>query len=247
MSLSLLQYGMRKEFILTIILFILNNDLSAQKETVNGNQQWIQYYSTIMLSNNFGLYSDLGLRWKDGFSEISQTLVRGGLGYHPKKNVKLLVGFAFLTLLRNKEFERFEYRPYQEVSITHPLGKIRLQHRFRVEERFFKSVGDDPGIRNSFNYRFRYRLFGTIQLSNSDLNRWSINLGNEILINAGGDVARNIFDSNRLLIGPVFKLTPNLDTSFTYNYTIAKRNQGEARANAHIFWLGVKHRLSLID
>ncbi len=235
--------------IATVLLVLIANPLLAQRETVRGNQQWVQYYNSIKLSPKLGLYSDAGLRWKDGFSQTSQTLLRTGLGYNVKKNVRLLTGFAFLTFLREGEFERFEYRPYQEVAISQMFGKVRAQHRVRAEERIFRSVGDDERIRNSFNYRFRYRFYAFIPIGSTaeDKYQWFLNVGDELLINAGKDVARNIFDSNRLLIGPAVQFNSKLNVSLTYNYTYARRNQGEVESTAHILWLGIKHKIDLVD
>lgn len=236
------------KFYIVAVLLFLNISAFCQRETVRGNQQWFQYYNSIKISEKFGLYSDAGIRWKDTFDELSQTLLRTGVGYNFNKEVRVISGFAFLTFRRDGDWDRFEYRPYQEVSVAKLLGKVKAQHRFRVEERFFRSGGTDSGIRNSFNYRFRYRFYVFIPIGTLTAKHpLYLNVGDEILFNAGKDVAKNIFDSNRLLIGPAIQLNSGLNISLTYNYTYARKNQGDTESTAHIIWLGFKHKLNLVD
>lgn len=227
---------------------LASGKLVAQRETVRGNQQWVQYYNSVKLSEKVGLYSDAGIRWKNGFNETSQTLIRTGIGYNVNKNVRLLTGFAFLTFRRDGDWDRFEYRPYQEITVSQLLRKVKSQHRFRLEERIFRSGAEDSGIKNSFNYRLRYRFYVFIPITSlSEKHQLFLNFGDEILINAGKNIAGNIFDSNRLLIGPAVQLNESLNISLIYNYTYAKKNQGDTESMAHILWLGIKHKVNLVD
>jgi hypothetical protein len=227
-------------------VFLPISDISAQKTKSSSNQQWIQYYSNIALSERWSLVSDYGLRRREHLSEWSQMLVRVGAGYQIHPSVKGVVGMAFLTFHKGGDRTKVEYRPYQELGSVQSFAKLRIQHRLRIEERFFQSTNEN-GDPSSFNFRFRYRLLGSYPVADMNGEReagsFLIYFGNEILVNAGSEIIYNQFDSNRVLIGPAFQWRPNLTLSLLYNYLYAQRNQPETFTETHVLWLGIKHKL----
>ena len=69
--------------------------------------------------------------------------------------------------------------------------------------------------------------------------------GDEIFINGGKDIVYNIFDQNRILIGPAFKLNDQFTFTFTYNGKYAALNLPSEFTYNHIFWLAIRHNLDL--
>ncbi len=218
----------------------------GQKQTTTSNQQWMQYYSSVQLTDKISFISDYGLRRREHFSEWSQTLVRAGVGYELNQNSKVVAGVAFLTFLRDGEKTKIEYRPYQELTRSRSLANLKIQHRIRLEQRFFQDLNEneDPA---SYNLRFRYRLYMNHPVA--DLNgeknagMLSFNAGNEVMFNSGNEIAYNHFDSNRILAGPSYQMTPGLSVSLLYNHLYAQRNQPNTFSRTHVLWLGIKHNI----
>ncbi|MBV6639080.1 MAG: DUF2490 domain-containing protein, partial [Cyclobacteriaceae bacterium] len=119
------------------------------------------------------------------------------------------------------------------------------QHRFRLEERFFSSR-DEFGTQSNFNLRYRYRFMASIPIITfKNEKKLLINIGDEILINSGKEIIYNIFDSNRLLIGPAIQINPKLNVSILYNHLFAQQNEVNAFSQTYILWFAVKHKISL--
>ncbi|MDN3669814.1 DUF2490 domain-containing protein [Echinicola jeungdonensis] len=234
-------------FLFTLVFFSsIKESLAQRKEVSTGNQQWFQYYNQIKLDEKWALLTDGGLRTRNNFDEFSQYLIRTGIGFNPSSILSFLVGFAHLGFYNNGSRTRSELRPYQELVINNKLAPISLSHRYRVEERFFRNTSQDNSKSNSFNFRFRYRIMASIPLWEStehDGKSLSFNVGDEILINAGKDVVYNVFNQNRILIGPAFQLNKTLDFSLTYTHQFSASNAPREYQNSHIFWLGIKHKM----
>lgn len=235
----------------TLILFFYlanTNDLFGQnKDVTSGNQQWFQYYNETQLSEKWAWLSDAGYRWQNGFKESSQYLIRIGIGYNLNSNCRVSSGFAHLGFYSNDVLNRMEFRPYQEVQFKHNFNKIDLNHRYRIEERFsYPYNNNQTKSESTFNFRFRYSIMVGIPLFKLRGEKEIIlNIGNEIFINAGKDIVNNVFDQNRFIISPSFKLNKQLTFSLTGNNQFASTTTQGNFENTYIIWLQIKHKLTL--
>lgn len=223
--------------------------LTAQTKNIShGNQQWLQYYNQIKLSEKWTWLSDLGYRWEDGFESSTQYVLRTGLGYTVNPNLKIATGFAHLGFYSSGKVSRVEFRPYQELSMEHKLNKIGVNHRFRIEERFFNPVvNGEIQSPNTFNFRFRYAITASVPLftlseSNPD-RKLSLNVGNEIFINGGKTVVYNIFDQNRFTISPTVHFSKNLNASVTWVSQFAASNMPASYNYRNVIWFQIRQKL----
>ncbi|WP_157831423.1 DUF2490 domain-containing protein [Confluentibacter flavum] len=128
----------KRLLIAVVLISFLSHKTSAQNKTVtHENQQWLQYYNETKLNNHWTLLADASYRWKDGFNESSQFIVRSALGYAIKQNLRVSAGFAYSGFYSQDALNRMEYRPHQELVFINNLNNIKFNHRLRVEERFF--------------------------------------------------------------------------------------------------------------
>jgi hypothetical protein len=235
-----------------ILFFFISTQsilFGQQKDVVNSNQQWFQYYNQTKLSDKWTLLVDGGFRWKEGFQESSQFIVRAAMGYSLTSNIQISSGLAHLGFYSSDKISKVEFRPYQEITVKNKFNKIDLNHRYRVEERFFKSV--DNGViqsPNTFNFRFRYSLMLSIplfQLSKEKPEKvFILNIGDEIFVNAGSDIVDNVFDQNRFIISPTFKLSDQLSISSTWNSQFASTSTPSRYTYTNVIWLQIKHKLN---
>ena len=228
-----------------LITFGIANAIQAQKKSISKNNElWIQYYSQISLSEKWVWLTDGGYRWNGFFSGPSQFIVRTGFGKNLNGSFRLAAGFAHLGFYSEEILNQFEYRPYQEVQLKNSLNKTGITQRLRLEERFFRNRIDHSG---SFNFRFRYMLQFNIPVMNMISGHpdkmLALNIGDEIFINAGNDITYNVFDQNRLLIGPAFQANANLEVKLTYNSLFAADDSPGEYKHAHIFWVGINQIL----
>ena len=233
--------------ILSLMTFCFNV-LAQEKNVESSNQQWIQYYNQLKLSDEWALLADAGFRWKEKLENKSQYITRFGIGYQLHKNICVATGVAFLGYYASDKRSKMEFRPYQELIFKQNFEKIKIQHRFRTEQRFFNQVvGGEITGEDFFNWRFRYRFFVTVPILNLSANnpegKLSLNIGDEIFINAGKEIVNNVFDQNRVLIGPVFQINKNISVSLTYNAQFASTTIAGTYRYTSVLWLGIKQNI----
>lgn len=221
-----------------------------QKNVGNGNQQWLQYYNQTKLNDKWTLLFDGGYRLKYGFQESSQYIVRAAIGYNINSDIRISSGLAHLGFYSSDKINKVEFRPYQEMTVNNKFNKIGLVHRYRMEERFFNPVTNgEIQTPNTFNFRFRYSLMLSIplfKLSKAKTDKeFLINFGDEIFINAGKNVVNNIFDQNRFIVSPSFRLNENLTLSLTWNSQFASTSSQAIFNYTNVFWLQIKHKLNI--
>lgn len=236
----------RKAFF-AIIAAVLPLTSNAQSKDIDyTNQQWIQYYGQLNLSDNWTLLADAGYRSANTTPHRWLYIVRAAIGYQLNPGIRLSAGFAHLGLYRSGELRTSENRPFQEILGKQGFGAVDVAHRLRVEERFFR---DARTAQSSFNFRFRYRLLLTIplmQLSSADEGkRLLLNFGDEIFINAGDEIVYSVFDQNRLLLGVLFQLHRNLGINVSYNHQLIGLRSPGAYEQDYILWLGINHTMTL--
>lgn len=222
----------------------------AQKTVSNNNQQWLQYYHQLKLSEKYTIATDLSLRRINTFNDWSQTTFRTGLGYPIAKKIQGVTGIACFAFYTSNTPSKIEFRPYQEVNTTIVYKKISIQHRLRAEARYFRKISDGVITSTSnFNFRFRYKLnfaIPLVKLSETKPDKKIfLNIGDELFINAGREIVYNTIDNNRLLIGTTFQVNLNLSFSFTYNYQFGQRNKPDTYEHSDVFWLTINHKMAL--
>ena len=243
------QYGRVFAFLICYI-FVGSTPLLAQKNTFHsGNQQWVQYYNQLKFNQKWSLLTDGGFRWKNSFSNYSQYQIRTGAGYAINPNINIAAGIAHSGAYLSEQVVRVEFRIYQDTLLKHASSRVRFNHRFRIEERFFNPYNGKIQTPNSYNFRFRYGFTTSIPLfniSNEKLGKAVLlNLGNEIFINAGKQTVNQVFDQNRFLISPTYRYSDNLDISFTWNTLISSTRVATDYLYLNVFWLQVKHKIDL--
>src|SRR3954468_5610299 len=232
-----------------LLLGIAINTIAQEKTIKKGNQQWLQYYAQIRLSDKWTLLPDAGYRWANNFDVSSQYLIRVGLNYTLNSNIQAGAGFAHFGFYTSGKVSKVEFRPYEELGIKSKLGNIDINNRVRIEERFFNPVVDGkitgPG---TFNFRFRYSLIAGIplfNLSKKDTDKKVLlSIGDEVFINAGKPIVYNVFDQNRLLISPTVQFSKNFSVALTYNRQFAATNTAAIYNQTNVIWLQVRQKFN---
>jgi hypothetical protein len=162
----------------------------AQKSEV-GN--WFIYFGNQKINKNLNFHNEIQYRNYNFIGDNNQLLVRTGIGYNlTENNNNVLLGYGFINTIRyvsnsDEKVETNEHRIFQQFITKQNLGRIFLQHRYRIEERF---------LPNDFQIRFRYFLAVNIPITKKTMEKNALYLStyNEIFLNA----VKPIFDRNRL-------------------------------------------------
>ena len=179
-----------------LIAFILTLSFQSFTQTTFDENQlggWYMYFwNTSFNDSGFGLQGDVQYRNWNIAGDLEQLLLRGGLTYSPKNSdAKFTAGYGFITTGEFGEGTATvkESRIYQEALIPNKVGeRFYLTHRYRFEQRFVEN--------QDFRTRFRYNLFVTVPLNQTDLKEGAIYLAlyNELFINGQREIGPTLFD-----------------------------------------------------
>ena len=171
-----------KKFIL-IIAFLSISFAGKSQDSSLGN--WLVYIGSKQLNSKWNL--------------------RTGLGYKIGEKSNLLLGYGYInsenfTGNGNEQVTVEEHRIFQQFINKGTLGSVRIQHRYRFEQRF---------VANDFKTRFRYFLGLNIPLKDS---KYYVSAYNEIFLNG----ASNVFDRNRIYGGLGYKIKKGIKIELGY-------------------------------
>lgn len=175
---------------LSFTIILLTTMGFAQKSDI-GN--WLIYIGNQKINNNWTLHNEIQLRSYDIIGDTNQLLLRTGIGYNlTENNNTVLLGYGFINTQKylpnsDDKIDFNEHRIFQQFTNRQKFNRLYIQHRYRIEERFFP---------NDFQMRFRYFLAINVPLNKKTMDKNAIYLSgyNEIFLNT----EKPIFDRNRL-------------------------------------------------
>jgi hypothetical protein len=242
---------MLKQYFIIIFSLILINDSVAQNASpvvVKDNMLWLGYFSMIKFNERWSLNSDAQFRTRNEVKNNSQALIRMGLSYKLNEKVDVTLGLAHFRFFITNDKTRGEWRPWQEVKILDQIGKVKLSHRFRVEQRFNELVKNREAVNEyQFNLRFRYRFdlrFPLIKEKEKGSNLYYI-LGNELMINAGNTIVYNYFDQNRLYTGINYEINKKISLQLQYMHLWQQASDGLSLNSNNIVRFNIYHTISI--
>ena len=191
---------------LIIILFLIN--IFSVKSQENNIGNWLIYLGNKELNSSLNWHHEIQHRNYNILGELEQLLVRTGLGYNVNENNNILLGYGFIdsrniAIESNEILKVNEHRIYQQFISKQAIGKIKIQHRYRFEQRF---------IEDDFKIRYRYFLSLNIPLLKTN-KKYYISAYNEIFIDASQE---NTFDRNRIYGGLGYQLNSNIKLELGY-------------------------------
>jgi hypothetical protein len=190
---------------------------------------WNVINTKLILSDHWGLYNELQLRSQSFYDNHFYHEVKGGISYSLNKNFSFLLGIGrYVTYTDGGSFEKpvtaNEFRFWQQLTMNHYLERIKFEHRYRIEQRWFKT-----GYRN----RFRYRLNAAVPLNSTKISPKTIYIAsfNELFLTSKAPY----FERNRLFVGGgyVFSKMFSIQPGYVYQYDY----RNNAGAGKHFFQL----------
>ncbi len=187
---------MLRFFTLMMFLFPV---VSYGQDSDLGN--WLIYLGNKKINNKVNWHNEVQYRNYNAIGDLEQLLLRTGIGYNlTENNNNVLLGYGYILSQNyipgsDDKVDISEHRIFQQFITKQSIGIVKVQHRYRFEQRF---------IEDNFRLRFRYFLALNIPLNNKEMSDGTYYLSsyNEIFINDDG----NRFDRNRLYGGLGYKL-----------------------------------------
>ncbi len=175
--------------LVTLTLILLSNPLLAQQD-IFGN--WLMYFGTNKIADDWSIHSEV--QYRNHTIEpvnIEQLLLRTGVNYHFNKSTVFTLGYGYIA---SHDFESEQTAPesresriFQQLILINKIGRVKLEHRYRVEQRW---------VNSDYKNRLRYRLMAFVPINKPTIEAGTFFLGvyDEIFMNT----KQTYFDRNRL-------------------------------------------------
>jgi hypothetical protein len=204
-----LKNSFKHNFLGALVFLLMLPFIGFSQDSHLGN--WMIYIGNKKLNPKWNIHNEIQYRNYNAIGDLEQLLIRGGLGYNlTENNNNILLGYGYILSENyigdtDEKNSINEHRIYQQFVTKQSVGKLKLSHRYRFEQRFVES---------DFKMRFRYFLslnypLKTFTASNSLLYAAAYN---EIFLNTESSV----FDRNRLFGGIGWKLNNKLKFEVGY-------------------------------
>lgn len=209
-----------KRTLIALLVFVLSAKIQAQDSETGA---WFIYFGNQKISKKMNLWNEVQVRNYDIFSDRQQLLLRAGLGYDlSENNNNVLIGYAFINsqnYIPNSDEKNSvnEHRMYQQFIHRNNFGRVFLQHRLRMEQRF---------LPNDFQSRGRYFLSANIPINNNKMLPKTIYASayNEVFVN----LQNQFFDRNRIYgaLGFVFDKNWRIEAGYM-NQALPNSSRGQ--------------------
>jgi len=185
-------------------------------------------------------YVELQARSIENFTPLDYSETKGGVGYTINKNNQPFIGFGRYITFQEHELYQRELRLWLQYTFTNNIGKLKLDHRGRAEQRFFHYPQTED---SKTDQRFRYRLSATLPINNKkvEANTFFVNGFEELFFGPKADLLKR----NRLFTGFGYQFTRGVGASTGYMWQRELAPSGNR--NLHFLYLAVNFVLDKGD
>lgn len=218
--------------IILVCLFLLPAAPAAQAQNTRLNDHNnIGWYAGIInhkIDKKWSAQIEYQWRRDHWITDWQQSLLRPALNYQLLPNTQLQLGAAWVVTFNYGDYplNSFgktypEYRLHEQVMFSQDAGRLSLQHRLRLEQRWvgrFNDAASEAPDAYTYTNRARYmlRMQCPLQGRTLDDHEFYAAAYDELFIGFGKNVGENIFDQNRIGILAGYKLNKHLRAEAGY-------------------------------
>jgi hypothetical protein len=196
--------------VIIIIISLAPLKIKAQNSEI-GN--WFIYFGNQRINKKWNWWNEVQYRNYNFIGDLRQLVLRTGLGFNlTENNNNVLLGYAYVYSEpyipgTKKKTSNSNNTIYQQFITRQNFGRVFIQHRYRIEERFFT---------NNFGMRFRYFLSFNIPISKEVIESkvFYLSAYNEIFLRS----REPVFDQDRIYgaVGYAISNFLRLETGLMY-------------------------------
>ncbi|TGE28190.1 DUF2490 domain-containing protein [Hymenobacter metallicola] len=222
---------MNKALCLAAVLPALVSYQAAHAQTPGPWGSW--GIGTVVLPGSvekkWGGYAEVQARSNRLFNQYFYNELKGGVSYNLDKNFTVLLGAGRYHTYDEPGPVNVEKRLWQQLVLSQFMDRLKLEHRYRVEQRWQTFPTDGGNDSTAFRQRLRYRLNAFLPLFHHTITDKTLFLSvyDEIFLNPRGPV----FERNRVYAGVGYQFDKHLSAQLGWvrqaNYTQPRLQQGQ--------------------
>jgi uncharacterized protein DUF2490 len=201
---------------LSVLLFVLSFSAFSQQSDLGS---WSVINTRLDLTTKWSVFNELQLRSQSFYHNFYYYEIKGGVSYSIDKNFSVLVGGGkYMTYSDSGNFKdpvtSNEWRTWEQITMKHHLERIKFEHRYRIEQRWFKN--------NDYRNRFRYRLSAAVPLNSKTFEpkTFYVSLFNEVFFSDN----EPYFERNRFFAGAGYQVSKHFTVQPGWVYQYDYRN-----------------------
>ena len=248
-KLKLPQMRILKLFFLLLICF--SSRAQTEKNIDHQSLLWTRYVNQLFINEKWSIHTDFDNRIFIDPVKQNTFVFRIQGRYKINKNFEVGGGYAYFHTYTQDphvtyNFEIPEYRIQQDITWKQNFNRFDLFNRFQIEERFIHNSNKEellPGT--TFYWRLRFRLHGEYTFWKKQNQYLRAIASDEIMINAGKNVAENTFDQNRFYASLQYGATKNIALELGYLNSFQQRASGIDYYDRDIIRFSLYHKINL--
>lgn len=124
---------------------------------------WAMYFGNLRINDRWAWHHEAQYRAYDLLPDAQQLLLRTGAQHILPNGMHATLGYAYITSWPSVDSlpAVLEHRTYQQWVMTNKVGRVKLGHRYRLEQRWINNDGA-----KRYANRVRYFLWADIPLNN---------------------------------------------------------------------------------
>lgn len=226
-------------YLLVDLLVVAGTQLATAQERQQAIQQhgWYMYFGNHRLTDKWGLHTEYQFRRHGLIANWQQSLLRVGVDYHVDPNVQLTAGYGWIVTFpygaQPLVTALNENRIWQQALLKQASGRVRMNHRLRMEQRWVEHFTPlaDGSLRydgRQYSDRFRYRFWLEVPLNKAKFEQgtWFVAAYNEMFINFGQNLRLNRFDQNRLYAAVGYQFSQKGNVQLGYMQQLIVKGNG---------------------
>ncbi|OSZ78079.1 hypothetical protein CAP35_07390 [Chitinophagaceae bacterium IBVUCB1] len=192
-------------------LFAIHLAANAQRLSDPNTIGWYNTFGTVYIDKKHKTSLWLEYQWRrdNVITNWQQSLTRVGVQYHFKNGVSAVLGYGYIITFPYGDYPagRYhipEHRIWQQLMWNGNVGRVTLNHRLRLEQRFVGKINQAAPNYTLTDWvylnRVRYQLRAAVPINHKKMvdNTWYAAAFDEVFIGFGKNVNQNVFDQNRI-------------------------------------------------
>ncbi len=241
------------------VLFLVAPDSRGQESRLRdyNTVAWFVYVGDHQVAERWAVHTEYQWRRVNFLKSPQQQLARVGLVRTLSDRVKVSGGYTFFVSHRYGRYPEVpgraepELRSYQDVTLSDQLGRLGLDHRLRLEQRWLGArdeFGEGPVQQWEYQNRIRYQLSLKFPLQGStiDDNELYLHAQDEVFLSFGRHVGQNVFNQNRLFAGLGYQFTDDAQLALNYYYQVRSHGSPDPASGRPVVELNHGFRLNVL-